>query len=137
MSVTVPLVTIEPPSESNTMADKTVPDSNHQLNVNFTQVHECVVVLGKLRNNFCKQRVGRWMHRLRRTRQMMTDVHPGPDDAGFIERFASAHDESRSDIGRKAFLCRQHCHGSLVVDTTQKGHYRVGYFFLMKNMKES
>lgn len=76
---------------------------------------------------FCDfKRMGRWVHRFRRTRQMMSDVHPGPD-AGYLERYATGdHQEERqSDIGWNAFLCRQHCHGQLVVDTTQKGHYRV------------
>ena len=71
--------------------------------------------------------MGRWIHRFRRTRQMMSDVHPGPD-AGFLERHGSGdhqQQENQSDIGWKALLCRQHCNGHLVVDTTQKGHYRV------------
>ena len=72
--------------------------------------------------------MGRWIHRIRRTRQMMADVQPGPD-AGFLERFTNEHQqETRNDVGWKAFLLRQHCHGQLVVDTTQKGHYRVRIF---------
>lgn len=72
------------------------------------------------------QRVGRWVHRFRRNRQMMSDVHPGPD-AAFLDRFNGGNnpEEGRRDIGWKEFLCRQHCHGRLVVDTTKKGHYRV------------
>lgn len=76
--------------------------------------------------------MGRWIHRFRRTRQMMSDVHPGPD-AGFLERFASGedhHSERQSDVGWKAFLCRQHCCGQLVVDTTQKGHYKVRIYLI-------
>lgn len=58
---------------------------------------------------------------------MMSDVHHNLD-GGFLERFAAADQEVvRHDIGWKAFLCRQHCHGNLVVDTTQKGHYRVSH----------
>ena len=77
--------------------------------------------------------VGRWIHRFRRTRQMMSDVHPGPD-AGFLERYGDHQQERRRDIGWKAFLCRQHCHGQLVVDTTQKGHYRVRIVVHFKNL---
>lgn len=71
--------------------------------------------------------MGRWIHRFRRTRQMMSEVHPGPE-TGFLERLASDEhhfNEQRSNVGWKAFLCRPHCRSQLVVDTTKKGHYRV------------
>lgn len=59
---------------------------------------------------------------------MMTDVEPGPD-AEFLERFHTSIDhnaeESQRDDGWRVFLCRQHCHGNLVVDTTKKNHYQV------------
>lgn len=46
MSVTVPLVTIEPPGRANVMSDKSVPDA--QL-TNFTQVNESISQMVLLR----------------------------------------------------------------------------------------
>ncbi|KAK4022302.1 hypothetical protein OUZ56_007775 [Daphnia magna] len=116
MSVTVPLVTFDPSGEKQ--GSKT----RMKMANEKTNFHESDAVhLASF-----TQRMGRWIHRFRRTRQMMSDVHPGPD-AGFLERFASGedhHSERQSDVGWKAFLCRQHCCGQLVVDTTQKGHYK-------------
>jgi hypothetical protein len=137
MSVTVPLVTFDPSDENRGGKQRTKmgeEKSNYNENdavhlASFTQVPVCCYISPYV---YCKlkfsdlKRMGRWIHRFRRTRQMMSDVHPGPD-AGFLERYATGdhQEEGRSDVGWNAFLCRQHCHGQLVVDTTQKGHYRV------------
>ncbi|XP_057368745.1 cyclic nucleotide-gated cation channel subunit A-like [Daphnia carinata] len=116
MSVTVPLVTFDSSGQKQDSKRRT------KMANEKTTFHESDAVhLASF-----TQRMGRWIHRFRRTRQMMSDVHPGPD-ADFLERFASGehhHHERQSDIGGKAFLCGQHCRGQLVVDTTQKGHYR-------------
>lgn len=71
--------------------------------------------------------MGRWLHRLRQTRQIMTDIHAGPDETSFINRFSASaqQEERRRSIGWRALFRRRSCSGSLVVDTTQKHYYRV------------
>lgn len=66
---------------------------------------------------------------------MMTDVDAGPD-AEFLERYTTADNqpgENRKIVGWRAFLCKQHCRGNLVVDTTQKSHYRVSILIKFSN----